>query len=181
MRRHGALGVIAASLILFASQAGGQQPVHRVGVLSNTENPEAAQAWLEGLRERGDVVGRDLQVEYRYSQAQTERIPALVAELVAFGPEVIVANGTPNAVAVHAGAPTIPLVFVAVGDTVAVGLVESLAHPGGNVTGFSTVVPEGFVGKQLQFLKALVPQASRIAVLINPTNQTNRRDQARLA
>jgi putative tryptophan/tyrosine transport system substrate-binding protein len=80
-----------------------------------------------------------------------------VAEFAAFGPEVIVANGTQNAVAVHAGAPTIPLVFVAVGDPVAVGLVESLARPSGNVTGFSTVVPEGFVGKQLQFLKALVP------------------------
>jgi putative tryptophan/tyrosine transport system substrate-binding protein len=181
MRRHRALAVIAASLILFASQAGGQQPAHRVGVLMTTETPERTQAWLEGLGERGYVVGRNLQIEYRYSQGRNEQIPALLAELVAFGPEVIVANGTPNAVAVHAGAPTIPLVFIDVGDPVAVGLVESLAHPSGNVTGFSTVVPEGFVGKQLQFLKALVPQASRIAVLINPTNQTNRRDQARLA
>jgi putative ABC transport system substrate-binding protein len=181
MRWHPALAMIAASLILFASQAEGQQPVHRVGVLSNTENPEAAQAWLEGLRERGYVVGGNLQIEYRYSHAQTERIPALVAELVAFGPEVIVANASPNAVAVHVNAPTIPLVFVNVNDPVAVGLVESLAHPGGNVTGFSTVVPEGFAGKQLQFLKALVPQASRIAVLINPQNPVHPRDQARLA
>jgi putative ABC transport system substrate-binding protein len=104
-----------------------------------------------------------------------------VAELVAFGPEVIAAATSPNAVAVHAAAPTIPLVFVGVGDPVAVGLVENLAHPGGNVTGFANVVPEGFVGKQLQFLKALVPQASRIAVLINPTNPLHPRDQARLA
>jgi putative tryptophan/tyrosine transport system substrate-binding protein len=158
-------------------EAEGQQPVHLIGVLAATESPENTQALLEGLRERGYVVGGNLQIEYRYSQGRNEQIPALVAELVAFGPEVIVANGTPNAVAVPAGAPTIPLIFVAVGDPVAVGLVESLAHPSGNVTGFSTVVPEGFVGKQLQFLKALVPQASRIAVLINPTN----RDQARLA
>src|SRR6266850_4857835 len=130
MRRHRALAVIAASLILFASQAWGQQPVHRVGVLANNENPEVMQAFLEGLRERGYVVGRNLQIEYRYSQAQTARIPALVAELVALGPEVIVAATTPNALAVHAGAPTIPLVFIAVGDPVAVGLVESLARPG---------------------------------------------------
>jgi putative tryptophan/tyrosine transport system substrate-binding protein len=107
---------------------------------------------LEGLRERGYVVGGNLQIEYRYSQGRNEQIPALVAELVAFGPEVIVGNGTQNAVAVHEGASTIPLVFLA-GDPVAVGLVESLAHPSGNVTGFSTVVPEGFVGKQLEFLK----------------------------
>jgi putative tryptophan/tyrosine transport system substrate-binding protein len=180
MRGHRALAVIAASLILFASQARGQQPVHRVGVLATTESSENTQALLEGLRERGYVGGRNLQIEYRYSQGRTEQIPALVTELVALGPEVIVANGTPNAVAVHAAAPTIPLVFVAVGDPVAVGLVENLAHPGGNVTGFANVVPEGFVGKQLEFLKALVPQASRIAVLINPTNQTHRRDLARL-
>jgi putative tryptophan/tyrosine transport system substrate-binding protein len=180
MTRLRALAVIAASLVLFASQAGGQQPVHRVGVLMATESPEQTQAFLEGLRERGYVAGGNLQIEYRYSQGRTEQIPALVAELVAFGPEVIVANGTPNAVAVHAGVPTIPLVFVAVGDPVAVGLVESLAHPSGNVTGFSTVVPEGFVGKQLQFLKALVPQASRIAVLINPTNPVHRPELPRL-
>jgi putative ABC transport system substrate-binding protein len=180
MRRPRALAMIAMSLILFASQAVGQQPVHRVGVLGATEAPEQTQALLEGLRDRGYVVGGNLQIEYRYSQGRNEQIPTLVAELVALGPEVIFASGTPNAVAVHDGAPTIPLVFGA-GDPLAVGLVESLAHPSGNVTGFSTVVPEGFVGKQLQFLKALVPQASRIAVLINPTNQTNRRDQARLA
>jgi putative ABC transport system substrate-binding protein len=164
-----------------ALNAGEDQQVHRVGVLMATETPELTQALLEGLGERGDVAGRNLQIESRYSQGRNEQIPALLAELVSFGPEVIVANGTPNAVAAHVGAPTIPLVFVDVGDPVAVGLVESLAHPSGNVTGFSTVVPEGFIGKQLQFLKALVPQASRIAVLINPTNQTNRRDQARLA
>jgi len=175
MRRHRALAVIAASLVLFASQAGGQQPVHRVGVLANTETPEEMQAWLEGLREHGYVVGRNLQIEYRYSQAQSERIPALVAELVALGPEVIVTVAPQLTVAVHAAAPTIPLVFLGVADPVALGLVESLAHPGGNVTGFATVVPEGFTGKQLQLLKELVPRASRIAVLLNPENPMTQR------
>jgi putative ABC transport system substrate-binding protein len=181
MRRHRALAVIAASLILFAAQARGQQPVHRIGVLAVTEETGAMQALLEGLRERGYVVGRNLQIEHRYSQGRTEQIPALVAELVAFGPEVIVAVTTPNAVAVHAAAPNIPLVFVNVGDPVAVGLVENLAHPGGNVTGFATTVPEGFVGKQLQLLKAIVPQASRIAVLVNPTNPVYRPELPRLS
>jgi putative ABC transport system substrate-binding protein len=120
----------------------GQQPVHRIGVLSVIENPEMMQAWLEGLRERGYVVGRNLQIEYRYSQGRTEQIPALVAELVAFGPEVIVAAGPQNVVAVHSAAPAIPLVFIGVADPVALGLVESLAHPGGNVTGFATSCPK---------------------------------------
>jgi putative ABC transport system substrate-binding protein len=180
MRRLRALAVIAASLLLFASQAQGQQRVHRIGVLLNTENPEANQAWLEGLRERGYVVGENLQIEYRYSRAQPELIPALMAELVALGPEIIVASGPQNALRAHAAAPTIPMVFINVADPVGLGLVESLAHPGGNVTGFATIVPEGFVGKQLQLLKELVPQASRIAVLINPTNQQHRRRQATL-
>src|ERR1700730_14766069 len=132
MRRH---RVLAASLILFAPQARGQQPVHRIGVLSVTESPE--RMLEEGLRERGYVVGPNLQIEYRFSQGRTEQIPALVAELVAFGPEVIVALGPQNVVAVHSAAPTIPLVFIAVADPVALGLVENLAHPGGNVTGFA--------------------------------------------
>jgi len=180
MRRHRALAVIATCLILFAAQARGQQPVHRVGVLTAIEVPENTHALLDGLRERGYVVGGNLQIEYRYSQGRTEQIPALVAELVAFGPEVIVATGPQNTVAVHAAAPTAPLVFLRVPDPVAIGLVESLAHPGGNVTGFTGQVPEGFDGKQLQFLKALVPQASRIAVLINPTNPSHQRGKARL-
>src|ERR1700758_923348 len=122
MRRHRALAVIAASLVLFASQAWGQQPVHRVGVLAPEETPEMMQAWLEGLGERGYVVGRNLQIEYRYTQGRTEGLPALVAELIAFGPKVIVASTTASAVAVRGAAPTIPLVFVNVGDPVAVGL-----------------------------------------------------------
>jgi putative tryptophan/tyrosine transport system substrate-binding protein len=175
MRWHRALAVIAASLIVIATQARGQQPVHRIGVLANTESPEMMQAWLEGLREQGYVVGRNLQIEYRYSQAQSEQIPALVAELVALGPEVIVTVGPQQTLAVHAAAPTIPLVFLFVADPVALGLVESLAHPGGNVTGFATVVPEGFTGKQLQLLKELVPRAARIAVLLNPENPMTQR------
>jgi putative ABC transport system substrate-binding protein len=140
------LVVIAASLILFASQTRGQLPVHRVGVLAAFQTSEMMQAWLEGLRERGYVVGQNLQIEYRYTQGRTEEIPALVAELVALGPEVIVANAPPYALAVHAAAPTIPLVFISVGDPVGLGLVESLAHPGGSVTGLATLVPEGFGG-----------------------------------
>jgi putative ABC transport system substrate-binding protein len=171
MWRHRSLAVVVASLIIFASQAWGQQPVHRVGVLASTEVPENVEAWMEGLRERGYVIGRDLLIEYRYFRARYEQIPTLLAELVAFGPEVIVTSTSNSAIAIHSAVPTIPMVFLNVADPVGLGLVRSLAHPGGNVTGFATFVPEGMVGKQLQLLKELVPQASRIAVLINPTER----------
>jgi putative ABC transport system substrate-binding protein len=171
MWRHRSLAVIVASLILFASQAWGQQPVHRVGVLASTEVPESVEAWMEGLRERGYVIGRDLLIEYRYFRARYEQIPGLLTELVAFDPEVIVTSTSNSAVAIHSAAPTIPMVFLNVADPVALGLVGSLAHPGGNVTGFATVVPEGIIGKHLQLLKDLVPRASRIAVLINPAEK----------
>src|SRR5690349_18777911 len=106
MWRYRSLVMIVASLVLFALQAWGQQPVHRIGVLAPTETPDMVHAWLEGLRERGYVVGQNIQILYRYSEARTEQTPALVAELVAFRPEVIVAVNSPNAVAVHADAPT---------------------------------------------------------------------------
>jgi ABC-type uncharacterized transport system substrate-binding protein len=174
MRRLRALAFIVTSLILFASLALGQQPVHRIGVLSVSGNPEVMQAFTEGLRERGYVVGRNLQIEHRYSEGRSEQLPALVAELVAFDPEVIVAQTSPNVVAVRAAAPNIPLVFVDVGDPVVLGLVKSLRQPGGNMTGIVSV-PDGLMGKQLQLLKELVPQASRIAVLANPTSLGHQR------
>jgi putative tryptophan/tyrosine transport system substrate-binding protein len=180
MRQYRALSVFTASLILLAGQADEQQLVHRIGVLQNEEITEIKEAWEDGLRELGYFPGRNLQIEYRYWHARSEWIPGLVSELVAFGPEVIVAGSPPNATAVHAAAPAIPLVFVNVADPVTLGLVESLARPGDNVTGFATLAPEGFTGKLLQLLKDLVPQASRIAVLVNPTNQLHRREQAKL-
>jgi putative ABC transport system substrate-binding protein len=155
-------------LLLSASQALGQQPVHRVGYLGGTPVPELRQAWQEGLRERGYVEGQNLQIEYRYFQGRYERIPALLAELIAFGPELIVTTTSNSAVAIHAAAPTIPLVFISVSDPVGLGLVKSLAHPGGNVTGLAALVPEEFNAKQLQLLREFVPQASRMAVLIDP-------------
>jgi putative ABC transport system substrate-binding protein len=129
MTWHRKLAVIAASLILFASQAHGQQPVHRIGVLGSTEIPERSRALLEGLRERGYLVGQNLLIEYRYWQARAEQIPTLVAELVALGPEIIITTTPQAAAAVHAAAPQIPMVFLNLADPVALGLVQSLAHP----------------------------------------------------
>lgn len=113
-------------------------------------------------------------------RGRAELIPALLAELMAFGPEIIVTGNSVSATAVHAAAPPIPMVFAGPGDPVGLGLVESLAHPGGNVTEIAGMVPEGFTGKQLQLLRELVPQASRIAVLINPTMSAHQRELQKL-
>jgi putative tryptophan/tyrosine transport system substrate-binding protein len=170
----------AAGLALFASAAAAEEPLHHIGFLTGAPQADAIEAWLKGLHERGWVVGGNLLIEYRYYHGQSERIPVLAAELAALGPELIVASAPAPALAVQAAAPTIPLVFVNVADPIALRLVDSLAHPGGNATGVATIVPEGFTGKQLQLLKELVPQASRIAVLINPKNPIHQRTLAEL-
>jgi putative ABC transport system substrate-binding protein len=176
-RAFRALAAIAVILVSFAHEAATQEPVHRIGIIQGMPVPEALQAFRDALRARGYDVGRNLQIEVRYSQGEVDRIPALVTELMELRPEIIVATNPQAAVAVHAAAPTIPLVFVTVYDPVGLGLVPSLAHPGGNVTGVATSVPEGFVAKQLQLLKTVAPAASRIAILVNPTNQMHLRGQ----
>ena len=155
---------LAVSLMLFSLSSQGQDSVHRVGVLTPSESADATQALLEGFRARGYIVDQNLRLELRSAKGQAERIPALVSELVAFNPEVIIAVSPQYALAVHAAAPSIPLVFISVADPVALRLVDSLAHPGGNATGLTTTVPEGFIGKQLQLLTTLLPKASRIVV-----------------
>jgi len=180
MWRHHSLVVIVASLILFASQAGTQESMHRVAVLANMWFPELLQGWLEGLREHGYVDGQNLQIEYRDFQGRADRIPALLAELIAFRPEIIVTGTSVSALAIREAAPAIPLVFVGLGDPVGLGLAESLSHPGGNATGTSGLVPERFIGKELQLLKEFVPQASRMAVLINPTMAAHRLELPKL-
>lgn len=106
--RYSALAAVALLLILCASQAVGQQPVHRVGLLLAGNFPDEEQAFVERLKARGYVVGQNLQIDIRHSEGQNERIPALVSELVAGNPEVIVTASPQNAIAVHSAAPLIP-------------------------------------------------------------------------
>jgi putative tryptophan/tyrosine transport system substrate-binding protein len=170
----------AAAPFLFASGVGAEELVRRIGVLGNVEDPESTRIWLEGLREHGWVDGDNLHIEYRRYRGRNEQIPALTAELAALRPEVIVATGPRPALAIHATAPTIPLVFRNLADPVALGLVESYAHPGGHATGFTTLPLEGFTGKSIQLLMELVPLAARIAVLANPTNPIHQRERTKL-
>jgi putative ABC transport system substrate-binding protein len=162
-------GALAAPLAAEAQQAG---KVYRVAFLGNSSAALEANLvgpFREGLRELGYVEGQNIVIEYRWAEGEYERFPALIAELAALNVDVIVTAGTPAALAVKRTAPSIPLVMAAVGDPIGVGLVASLARPGGNVTGLSAIAPE-LEGKRLELLGEVVPKLSHIAVLWNPDN-----------
>jgi putative tryptophan/tyrosine transport system substrate-binding protein len=173
-----ALSVILALLAApFASEA--QQPtkVYRIGVLGNTLDGYETdshncpikgnyiwQATVEGLRERGYNPGQNLVIECRWREGQDAKAQALAAELVSLKPDLILANNTVNVNAAKQATSTIPIVMAGVIDPVRRGLVASLAHPGGNVTGV-TDAPIEMEGKRLQLLKEADPKVSRVAVL----------------
>ena len=135
----------------------------------------AYDALKEALRDRGWVEGRNLIQEVRGAEGQLDRLPAIAVELVRPDVDLIVAVGPQPNQAAKAATSSTPIVMVAVADPVLVGLVQSLARPGGNVTGLSTLVPGGFIAKQLEFLTQSVPNASRIAVFWNSRNEVHRR------
>lgn len=175
--RRTLLCVIAGGLIAASLNAGAQrtEKVVHIGILCSVrcECP-AYDALRDGLRSAGWVEGGNLQIEYRAAGGQTDRLPALAQELVRLKPDLIVAVASQPSRAAKNASSTIPIVFVAVADPVRVGLVESFARPGGNITGVATIVPGGFLGKSLELLKQAVPKATRIAVLNNPTNEASR-------
>ena len=124
----------------------------------------------QGLRELGYVDGRNLALEIRYAEGRTDRFAVLAAELVSVKVDVLIAVSTPGALAAKQTTSTIPIVMAAVGEPVEVKLVESLAHPGGNVTGLSLIAPE-LAAKRLDLLKQALPKLSRVTVLWNSANQ----------
>ena len=154
--------------------AGAQQAgkVWRTGYLTGgfRDVPGSNPSLAPGLRELGYVEGRNITLEIRYAGGRTERFPALAAELVNLKVDVLVAASTPAALAAKQATNTIPIVMLAVGEPVEVKLVESLAHPGGNVTGLSLIAPQ-FAAKRLDFLKQVLPKLSRVTVLWNSANQ----------
>jgi len=142
--------------------------VARIGYLSPGRVATASQAaFLQGMRDLGYVEGRNFVMEYRYAEEKPERLAALAAELLALKVDVIVAPGTLAAMAAKRATTTIPIVVPSVGDPVGVGLVTSLARPGGNVTGLS-ILGADLVGKCLELLTQAVPGVSRVAVLWQP-------------
>ena len=120
----------------------------------------------KGLRDLGYEEGRSIVIEYRWAEGNYERFPALIAELIALKVDVIVTAGTPASLAVKKATGSIPVVMVAVGNPVATGLVASLARPGGNITGLTSMSAE-MEGKRLELLREVVPKISHVAVLWN--------------
>jgi putative ABC transport system substrate-binding protein len=169
-----ALLVVVLTLLLGGSLGATAQPptrLVRVGYLS-ASSPGADQmrpALVEGLREHGYAEGQSLVVESRHAEGRFERLPALAAELVRLRCDVIVAAVTQASLAARDATGTIPVVMIGVADPVAAGLVASLARPGGNVTGTSGAATQ-VVGKQLELLREMFTDVSRIAVLWNPAN-----------
>jgi ABC-type uncharacterized transport system substrate-binding protein len=166
------LGTLGGGLFAAALAASAEQPakVARIGFLATTNlaaNAHLPEAFLQGLRDLGYVEGRNVVIEYRDAEGALERLPALAAELVALKVDVIVAPGTPQALAAKQATRTLPIVFAVAGDPVGSGLVSSLARPGGNITGLSSVTSD-LVGKCLEQLTQAVPGVSRVAVLWQP-------------
>jgi putative tryptophan/tyrosine transport system substrate-binding protein len=163
-----ALGLLVAPL---AADAQPPAKVARIGYLLGTTRAQEPllEVFLEAMRALGYVEGQNLVIEYRAAEGQYERFPALAAELVQLKVDVLLAVITPAALAAKQATTTIPIVMLGVGDPVGSGLVASLARPGGNVTGVSVLQPE-VVGNQLEFLKAVLPTVSRVAVLWNPAH-----------
>jgi putative ABC transport system substrate-binding protein len=167
---------LALSAMLFALSlpAEAQQPktVPRVGQLyagSLSATTDRTGAFRQGLRELEYIEGKNIVVEYRYADGKLDRLPALAAELVRLKVDIIVTSGSTSTRAAKEATKTIPIVMTQDTDPVAEGFVASLARPGGNITGLSTLGPE-LTGKQLELLKEVVPRLSRVAVLGTSTS-----------
>jgi len=160
-----ALGLLGASLAAEAQQA---RPVPRIGYLGDAPGP-FADAFRHSLRERGYIEGKNIAIEYRWTEGRDEQLPDLVAELVQRKVDVLVTPGSQTSRAAKQATSMIPIVIAHVGNPVGSGLIASLARPGGNITGVSVMGSE-LNAKQLELLKQAVPRASHVAVLSNPTH-----------
>ncbi len=164
---------LLTTIILATGTVAKAQPLvkmPRLGLLMALSPDESAdiKAFRQGLAALGYVEGKNVALEYRYAEGKLDRLPALAAELVGLKVDVIVAMSPPTAHAAKDATTTIPIVMRSTDDPVATGLVASLARPGGNITGVTSISTE-LIGKRLEILKEAVPKARVVAVLRNPT------------
>lgn len=173
MNRRALLRALGPVLFAATNVARGQTKaakVHRIGFVeagAASVNRHYLDAFLRGLGEFGYQEGRNVIVDARWAEGKADRFPELLGELVQLKPDVIVVASTQGALAARKAVTTIPVVFVGAADPQEMGLVKNLARPGGNMTGLSRDFGEGLMGKALQLLKAIVPKASRTAILWN--------------
>jgi putative tryptophan/tyrosine transport system substrate-binding protein len=174
MRRRDFITAVAASTLAWPRAVGAQQreKMRRVGVLMTlaADDPEGlarVTAFAQRLQELGWRDGRDVRIDYRWAAADAASSHSQAQELLTLAPDVIIAVATPNVVALQQATRTVPIVFVGVTDPVGAGLVESLAHPGGNTTGFS-IFEYSISGKWLELLREIAPRVKRVAVIRDP-------------
>jgi putative tryptophan/tyrosine transport system substrate-binding protein len=172
MKREITFLALCALLFALCSSAFAQQQARtpKIGWLSaRSGSPAGREIIIRMLRDLGYVEGKNVAFEYRFADDKLERLPALADELVRLKVDVLLTPGTPSALALKKATQTIPIVFMDVTDPVAAGLVDSLARPGGNITGFSSIEAV-LAGKRLELLKETVAKLSRVAVLWDPRN-----------
>jgi len=178
---HGAGALAAVALPAWAQPAG---KVYRIAVFDyayvSPDHPNAL-AFFDELKRRGYVVGRNLVVQRRDAAGSADRVAQVAREVVDWKPDLITASTAAPNLALQQITKTIPILMTAVADPIGVGLVASLARPGGNITGVGSLVPEKFSSKQLQLLRDGVPRAKRVAVFINPDNPMTQSALAPLA
>jgi len=178
MDRHTFVRAAAGAILIspFAVKAQQPQKVPRIGylVLNSAESGQHLLiAFRQGLRERGWDDGQNIVVETRFADGKIERLPALVAELNRLNVDIFVTTSSATTWAVKDATRSMPIIMAASADALGEGLVSSLAHPGGNITGMTFLAGPEIAGKQLQILKEVIPAASRVAVLANPTNRSH--------
>jgi putative ABC transport system substrate-binding protein len=167
-----ALVLVAFGLLFAPLAAAGQAPgkVPRIGLIRAASPPDPnSEAFRQGLRELGYVEGQNIVIEYRWAEGKPERIPEFTAELVRLKVDVLVTFGERGGFFAKQATSTIPIVVPAIQDPVGAGLVASLAHPGGNLTGLSIMGPE-MAEKRMQLLKESFPRISRVAVIRDPAS-----------
>jgi putative ABC transport system substrate-binding protein len=168
-RKWAGLSVIAFLIVVCGAMADAQQPgkIFRIGFLDGGTASGSAvlvKAFLHELSKLGWIEGKNFTIDYKFTEGKTERVPELAADLVRLKVDLIVVSSRPTALAARSATATIPIVMTNVGDPVGAGLIASLARPGGNVTGFSSLSPE-LITKRLEILKDAVPRLARVGLL----------------
>ena len=173
MRRREFITFVGSALVVSPIVAHAQQnrKVPHIGYLMDRSGPPGVldNGFFDGLREHGYVVGQNVEIEYRWTDGKTERLSALARELVDSKVDIIIVAGADSTKAARAATTTIPIVMASSQDAVGDGLVASLAHPGGNVTGRSVYAPE-LTSKRIEILKEMFPTLARVGVLWNKEN-----------